>query len=443
MKVIVIGGVAAGMSAASKIIRTNKEAIINVYEKTGFFSYGACGLPYYIGGYNDDYRKLIARTEKQFNQMGINTFNKHEVIDVYPKEKKVTVKNLNTNEVFFDYYDKLLVSTGASPINLGIDGEELIGVHNLNTLEDAIFLKEYAKKDEIKSIAIVGGGYIGIECADIFLGLNKEVKVIEYGDRILQNFEENTSDLALKKLQDNNVDVKLKEEVLGYSGDHKVRKIHTSKGTYDVDLVIVSVGVRPNTGFINCDSLDKMKNGAIIVNKKMESSVKDIYAAGDCASTYNMITGETVFIPLGTVANKSGRVAGTNMAGGREEFIGSLGTSAIKIHDLEIVKTGLSIKDCIRNNIDYNIITVETTDRPAYYTKPEKLIINLIYENNTKRILGAEVMGKNDAVMRGNVFAVAIQGKMTTSELGMSDLAYAPPFSNVWDAINVACNAVK
>ncbi len=443
MKVIVIGGVAAGMSAASKISRIDKSAEIVVYEKNGFLSYGACGLPYYVGGFNNDYRRMIARTGEEFDSMGIKTFLKHEVEKVDFAAKTVYVRDLESGRTFPDTYDKLMISTGAASVMPPFEGKDLVGVHTLKTMEDGIFLKELAKLQEIKNVVIVGGGYIGIECADAFVHLGKKVRIIEAADRILTTFDDEMAEQAKNELVAGGVALHTGEKVKRFLGKDYVGGVETDKATYPADLVIVAVGVRPSTGFLKDTGIKLAGNGAIIVNRKLETSVPDVYAAGDCILVYNRETGDDSFYALGTVANKCGRIAGANICGAGREFGGALGSAAIKVMNIEMGRTGLGEAEAAKRGIDYKTVLVKAYDHPAYYPDPTPILIKLIYEKGTKKLLGAQACGKKGAVMRIDVFAVAIHNGMTTEDLGMTDLVYAPPFAGVWDAVHIACNAAK
>lgn len=443
MKVIIIGGVAAGMSAASKIAREDKTAEIVVYEKGGFLSYGACGLPYYVGDFNDDYRRMIARTREQFEQMGVKTFLHHEVIGVSFENKTVTVIDRKTGRVFTDTYDKLMISVGAASIMPPFPGNEKMGVHLLKTMEDGIFLREYAKQPSIQNVVIVGGGYIGIECAEAFLHLGKNVRLIEAADRILTPFDEEISGYAKAELENKGVQLHLSEKVKSFSGGFYVEQVETDKGIYPADLVIVAVGVRPSTDFLKNTGIEMAANGAILVDRRMNTSVQDVYAAGDCILVYDKVLQEDAFYALGTVANKCGRIAGSNIAGGSEIFDGALGSAAIKVCGLEMGRTGIGEAQAKRMGIRYKTALVRAYDHPAYYPDPTPVTIKLIYEEGTRKLLGAQACGEKGAVMRIDIFAVAIHAGMTTKELGMTDLIYAPPFAGVWDAVHIASNAAK
>ena len=443
MKVAVIGGVAAGMSAASKIKRMDPQAEVTVYEKGGYLSYGACGLPYYVGGFNDDYTKMIARTREQFEKTGIKTHLHHEVLKVIPSEKQLLVRNHETGDIFIDSYDKLMISTGASAVKPPIEGIDRKGVYQLKTLEDGLRLKEIAADPQIRNVVVVGGGYIGIESVDAFLHLGKNVTCVEFADRILMPFDREISALAEKELISKGVSLRTSEKVVSIQGDQSVSSVVTDKGQYPADLVVLSIGVRPATEFLRDTGIQMAPNGALIVDREMRTSIADIWAAGDCSLVYHKGLKENAFLALGTVANKCGRIAGENIMGKHIKFTGALGSAAIKVCDLEMGRTGLGEAEAQRQAIDYRTVIVEAMDHPSYYPDPTPITIKLIYEAGTRRLLGAQTAGIKGAVMRVDVFAVAIHNNMTTDELGMTDLVYAPPFAGVWDAVHIAANAAK
>jgi len=443
MKVLVIGGVAAGMSAASKLKRINKDAQVVVYEKGKFLSYGACGLPYYVSGENDDYTKMIARTKEQFEQMGMDIYLQHEVVKVVPEKKQVLVRDIVNNKLFIDQYDKLMISTGTIPLVPPFPGADLANIHVLKTLEDGIYLKQIANEPAIKDVVIVGGGYIGIEVVEAMLRLGKNVRVVELSERILRTFDQELTDLAEKELLEKGVHLNLGERVEGFIGNEHVEAVQTDKGTYSADLVLLSIGVKPATKFLEGSGITLAVNGAVIIDREMRTNVKDVYSAGDCAQVYHKVMEENAFIPLGTNANKCGRIAGANMAGQHNKYIGTLGSAAIKVCDLEMGRTGLSEAEARGLAIDYTTVFIQSADHPGYYPNQTPIWIKLICEKRTRRILGAQAIGNKGAVLRIDVFAVAIHANMTADELGMTDLVYAPPFAGVWDAVHIACNAVK
>ncbi|MEI3607198.1 CoA-disulfide reductase [Pseudogracilibacillus sp. SE30717A] len=443
MKLIVIGGVAAGMSAASKLKRMKSDAQIVVYEKGAHVSYGACGLPYYVSGENDDHTKMIARTKEQFEEAGIDVFLHHEVVKVAPERKQIMVKNIENGDVFIDHYDKLMIGTGTIPIKPPFEGLELENIHVLKTLEDGIDLKNIAHQDDVENIVIVGGGYIGIEVAEAMRYIGKNVSVIEQADRVLTNFDSEITDLAEKELSKQGVQLLLNEKVEKFLGEKKVNAVQTSKGIHAADLVILAIGVKPATKFLESSGIHLANNGAIRIDREMRTNFEDIYAAGDCAEVYNKVMQENSYIPLGTNANKCGRIAGENIAGNHVKYTGTLGSAAVKVFDLEIARTGMSEKDAQDLAVDFTTVFVKSNDRPKYYPDQTPIWIKLICEKRTRKILGAQAIGPKGVVLRIDMFAIAIHNKMTADELGMTDLCYAPPFAGVWDAVHIASNAVK
>lgn len=444
MKVIIIGGVAAGMSAASKLRRLDKEIEIVVYEKGEVLSYGACGMPYFISDEIKESKSLIARTKFQFEEMGIKVFIKHEVIDVNDENKTIKVLDLDNNIEKIESFDKLIIGSGASPIKLDIPGKELNNILSLSTLEDGIKLKELGLNDNIKDVTIVGAGFIGLELVETFVKLGKNVTLVEYLDQVLPSFDEDITKYILDHILENKVNVYLEEKVVKYEGSDNVSKVITNKREINTDLVIEAIGIKPNTYFLKNSNIELLKNGAVKVNDYMETNVKDIYAAGDCASIYNKIK-DTYdnYSPMGHNANKQGRVIAENIAGNNFKFNGVLGTTVIKVLDIEAGKTGITEKEFKALNLPYEVVKVKGRNKAHYYPGSDRVSVKIIYDPKTKVIKGAQIVGKEDAALRIDIFAVAIFKELTTDELGYLDLAYAPPFAGVWDVVQIAANKVK
>ena len=444
MKVIIIGGIAAGMSAAAKFKRLSPNDDVVVYEKGDIVSFGACGLPYYVGGFFDDSNEMIARTPEAFREAGVEIHTKHEVTNVDFSNKKVTVKNLNTNEVLEESYDKLMIASGARAIIPPIKNIDLENVVTLKSMDDGNKLRELMSKEENKKIAIIGAGFIGLEAAEAAKHRGKEVTVIQLQDRVLQEvFDKDITDLLEEELRENGVNLLLSETVTELIGDGKVSKVKTNKREIEADIVILATGVKPNTDFLNCDEIKMIRNGAIVVDKYGRTSVEDVYAAGDCATINSLITDREIYVPLATGANKLGRIVGENLSGQNNSFQGSMASSCIKVMDMEAARTGLSEKEVL--NLGFNYKTKFITDmyQTSYYPGRERIYVKLIYDAHTRVILGGQVAGYKDAVQRCNVLAACIYAKMTTEQLGMLDLCYAPPFSRTWDVLNVAGNVSK
>ncbi|EQK41854.1 MAG: CoA-disulfide reductase [Paraclostridium bifermentans] len=444
MRVVIIGGVAAGMSAAAKLKRMKPDYEVVVYEKTDVVSFGACGLPYFVGGFFDDPQNMIARAPEKFVESGIDLKIFHEVTSIDTDSKKLKVQDVKNGEIFEDSYDKLMIATGASSIIPPIKNVKLENVSTLKSLDDGIKVKELMNRDEIKKVAIIGAGFIGLEAVEAAKKLGKEVVVFQLEDRILpQVFDKELTDILEEEIKNHNVDLRLQEIVSELVGEEKVKKVITNKGEYDADLVIIATGVRPNTAFLKDSKVNMLPNGAIIVDEFGKTSVEDIYAAGDCATIKNIVTGQDSYVPLATGANKLGRIVGENLAGANNSFQGSLGSSCIKIMDMEAACTGLTEVQAEKLGIKVKSKFISDFNQTNYYPGRNKMYVKLVYDADTKVILGGQVAGYKDAVQRCNVIAASIFGKLTTSQLGMLDLCYAPPFARTWDILNVAGNVSK
>lgn len=444
MRVVIIGGVAAGMSAAAKLKRMKPQYDVVVYEKTDVVSFGACGLPYFVGGFFDDPQNMIARAPEKFIESGIDLKIFHEVISVDTKSKKLNIKDVKSEEIFEDSYDKLMIATGASSIIPSIKNVKLENVSTLKNLEDGIRVKELINKDEVKKVAIIRAGFIGLEGVEAAKKLGKDVVVFQLEDRILpQVFDKEITDILEDEIKKHKVDLRLEEIVSELVGDKKVKKVITNKGEYEVDLVIIATGVRPNTSFLKASEINMLSNGAIIVDEFGKTSVEDIYAAGDCATIQNIVTGKDSYVPLATGANKLGRIVGENLAGYNNSFQGSLGSSCIKIMDMEAASTGLTEIQAQKLGMKVKAKFISDFNQTNYYPGRNKMYVKLVYDAETKVILGGQVAGYKDAVQRCNVIAACIFGRLTTNQLGMLDLCYAPPFARTWDILNVAGNVSK
>ncbi len=444
MRVIIIGGVAAGMSAAAKLKRMKPDASVVVYEKTDIVSFGACGLPYFVGGFFDDPNNMIARTPEKFRETGIELFTKHEVMSVDFDNKKLIVKDIENNKEFEDSYDQMMIATGASAIIPPIKNVKLENVHTLKSMEDGIKIKEILAKDEIKKVAIIGAGFIGLEAVEAAKKQGKEVTVFQMGERILQEvFDKEVTDVLEEELRKHNVDLQVETMVTELKGETKVEKVITNKGEVEADLVIIATGVRPNTYFLKDTNIEMLQNGAIIVDEYGKTSIENVYSAGDCATIPNIITGKPSYVPLATGANKLGRIVGENLAGANNSFQGSLGSSCIKVMSMEAARVGLGEEEAKNLGINYKAKFISDMNQTNYYPGRDKIYVKLVYDADTKVILGGQVCGFKDSVQRANVIAACVFAKMTTNQLGMLDLCYAPPFARTWDVLNVAGNVSK
>ena len=443
MRIVIIGGVAAGASAAFKIKRINPAAQVAVYERGAFLSYGACGLPYYISGENADYGRLIARRPEDFRRAGIEVRLLCEAVSVDAAARQVTLRDRRTGEAFADHYDELIIAKGSAAVRPPIPGADAPGVFCVKSMEDALALREVAARPEVESVCVVGGGYTGVEMAEAFCRMGKQVTLVSAAERILGAFAPAFSDLARRELESHGIAVRLGERATAVECAGSQRAVITAQGRYPADIVLMAAGVRPATEILRGTGVRLAANGAVDVDVYMRSSVQGIWAAGDCACVYNRVLHENAYMPFGDVANKCGRIAGANMAGQQIAFPGALGSAGIKIFDMEMGRTGMSEGDAQRLGISYGVKRIRALDHPAYYPGATMLMLYLLYEKGSRRLLGAQVAGQKGAVLRADIFAVAISAGMSADELGMADLAYAPPFSGAWDAVHLAANAAK
>ena len=442
MRIIIVGGIAAGMSAAAKLRRTDREAEIVVYEKSPHISFGACGLPYYVGGNFDNVDRMLVRTPEKVRETGIDVKIEHEVLSLDVENKTIKVKDLQSGEVFSDNYDKLMIATGAATIIPSIENIET--AYTLRSVEDGEKLKAKMQDESIKKVAVIGAGFIGLEVADVAKELGKEVCVFNTGSRILERvLDAEVTEILEENLKAHGVELYLNTIVKSLQTSSDKTKLITDTEEVEADLVILAAGVRPNTSFLKDTGIEMLPNGEIVIDDEGKTSIEDIYAAGDCATVYHIVKQDQVYIPLATNANKLGRIVGSNLAGKNEKFQGTLGSSCIKLLDMEAGATGITEEDAKNMNLNYKSVFIADKNHTDYCPGQEKIYVKLIYNADTKVILGGQVVGKSDAVQRTNVLATAIFAKMTTEQLGMLDLCYAPPFARTWDALNIAGNVAK
>ena len=437
--VLIIGGVAAGTSAGAAAKRIDGSLNVLLIQKEKYISYGGCGLPYYIEGLINTIDEIVEFTPEKFREKkGVDVMVLHEVYEVDFDKKIAKVRSLENGEKFEVGYKKLIISTGASPIIPKMEGVEDDRVFTIRTPEDAIKIRSFIKEKNPKNAVIVGGGYIGVEMAEAIAANGVKVAIVEALGNLLTNAEPEINEVILEDLKRNGVEVYLNSAVQKLVPDEKVKVITTS-GEIEGDFVLIAVGVRPNTEIFE---LEKGVKGAIKVDALGKTSVQDVYAAGDCATAKHVITGKDVYIPLGTTANKQGRVAGRVAAGGIDRFPGVVGANITKIFDIEFARVGLTKKEAIKEGFDADDIYVKTKSRAAYYPGAGSVHVKLVFDKKTARILGAQIAGK-EVHRRIDVIASAIHGKLTVMDLGYMDLSYAPPFSPVWDPILIAGNVAR
>jgi NADPH-dependent 2,4-dienoyl-CoA reductase/sulfur reductase-like enzyme len=443
VKIIIIGAQAAGASAAAKAKRMNPEATIRIYEKSNIVSFGACGLPYFIGNHFTDANEMISRTPEQFQKDGIEIKTLHEVMAIDVNQKKLTIKDHNTGHCFDDNYDKLLLAVGASPIMPAFKNGQLKNMFTLRDLHDGLAIKHVLSDQNTQNVIVVGAGYIGLEIAESLVALQKKVKLIQLDDRILVDaFDEQITDLIEENIKQH-CDLHLQERVLGFEGTHGVTHVITDKGRYPADIVIIATGVKPNSDIYKDLGINTLENGAIMTNSLGQTNIADIYAAGDCAALYHKVSHSMVYIPLATGANKLGKIVGENLGGGHCEYPGTIGTSALKVFDIEAGRTGLTENEAQKAAIPYKTVIVKDKNHSNYVAGQTSITAKLIYHADTRVILGGQIAGGPGAVLRVNTLATAVWANVKIDELAMMDFLYAPPFSRPWDILNIAGSIAK
>ncbi len=442
-KLVVIGGVAAGLSAASAAKRLKKEKMSAVvFEKSGYISYGACSEPYFISGLVPEPEDLIEITPEEFEQKrSIPIHRMHEVVDIDYKHGYVTVDDLVEHRNFKEPFDYLMISTGALGKNLGVDGEQLMGIHTLRTVEDAIAIQNSAR--DSKDVVICGGGYIGLEMAEAFVTMGKRVTILKKTSQMLLNFDPEMSALVEEEVGSKGVTITTGVDILSFDGSGRVERIVTNEGEVKAETVLIAKGALPNVGLAKQIGVEIGTTGAIAVNKRQETNLDRVYSGGDCAEAYHIVSGKPAYIPLGTTANKAGRVAGENIGGLSTEFPGIVGTAVSKIFDLEVARTGLSLKEAEHDGFDAFATTIRHRSRSKHYPGGYAITVHFVTEKNTGRLLGAQMIGREGVAHRIDVMAAALHAGMTVEDVYHLDLGYAPPFAPAWDPILIAANKAR
>ena len=429
MKIIIIGGVAAGAKAAAKSKRLLPDAEVHIYTQDTCVSYSSCGLPYYIAGDFEDWHKLIVRTIEEFEKSGVHIHTLNRVTKILPADKKILVKNLETNECFFVEYDRLIIATGSFPYKPEIKNNNLKNIFTLRTLQDGINIREAMEKSN--HITIIGGGYIAVELIEAFVKNGKKVTVIERSAFILEN-------------SNDRVKILNEDSVSEFVGEDKVNGIVTQKGFgFETDMVIISAGVRPVVDIAVSAGIELGITGAIKVNSRMQTNIPDIYACGDCVEKINMISHTPVWHPLGSTANKEGRVAAINACGGVEDFEGILNSAVLRYHALNISMTGLTEKAAQKLGFDTVSVVITKRDRAGYMPEVQNVTLKLVADRRTHRVLGAQAIGCGDADKRVNTVSVGLLSNMRVEDLLDVDLTYAPPFSTSIDILISAARILK
>lgn len=460
MRLVIIGGVAAGTKAASRARRVDPEADITVYQEEPEVSISECGLPYHLSGVIEDRDRLIARTPEKFAEKDIEVLVRHRVDSIKPGDKKLSVRDLETGEVFEDTYDRLIISTGASAVMPPIPGSNLEGVYNLRFLTDSDAIRGYIEKYSPTKAVVIGAGYIGLEVVENLVELGLEVFLVEAVDQLAAAYGSEVAARVEDRLQEKNVavytcakveDIGCKEYSPGGSdgaGTGRVQSVTFGDTELPADLVIVGAGIKPQVELAEAAGVELGETGAIKVDRHMKTNLPDVWAAGDCVETVNLVSGRPAYVPLGDTANQMGRVAGTNAVASTAdgdtllEFPGVLGTGVFKVFDLGVAKTGLSEEEAEEAGFAVAAAEVESRSKAGYFPGKQDVYLKLVADAESGRLLGAETVG-GSADKLVDVCATAIWGRLSYPDLVNLDLAYAPPFGPVLSPVILAATILS
>jgi len=447
---VVIGGVAAGPKIASKIMRLLPDAQVTVVEKGRVLSYAGCGLPYYISGMVKEQRELVSTPEgvvrgpEYFeNVKNVRVMNRTEALRIDRDNHRVLVRDIISQEQTWLPYDKLAIATGATPVVPSIPGAHLGNIFTLHGLEQAEGIKSVLAEARARDVTIVGGGLIGVEMTESLVSAGCRVTLVEMLPQLLPMLDWEMADLVRRHFETKGVRVLLDTRVTGFEGDGKVSRVLTETGAFPVDVVIMGVGVRPNVKLAAEAGIELGRTGAIKVDDHLRTSDPDIYAAGDCAETVNLVTGEPCYVPLGSTANKQGRVAAINMCGGDERFPGVVGATVCKVFDCTVARAGLTESEARERGCDVVTSLTPGIDRAHFMPDAAVIVTKLVCDAETRRLLGIQVVGPGEAAKRVDIAVTAITAGMTVDQIANLDLCYAPSYANALDNIHTACNVIR
>lgn len=439
-RLVVVGGDAAGMSAASQARRRRNptELEIVAYERSSWVSYSACGEPYHVAGEVDPLERLVARTPEQFAQRDISVHTRHEVTAIDTAGRTLTVRRIEDGTIFDDHYDQLLIATGATAVRPDITGADLEGVHELRTLDDAAALRAIADQGP-GSVVIVGGGYIGLETAEAFKKREWDVTVVSAHPGVLDRIlDPDMSRSVVEAMREAGIEVVTDTRVECLVGLSVVEAVEIGDRKIPTDLVVLGLGSRPESDLAFAAGIPLGPTGAIAVDDRQRTPVPGVWAAGDCAEARHRLTGRPTNFHLGTIANKTGRIAGINLGGDEASFPGTLGAAITRVCDIEVAAVGFRLEDALAEGFDAVAGTADGTTTAGYMPEAEPMTIRAVAERKSGRLLGAQIVGGPGAGKRIDVFATAIWNGMTARELEWTDLSYAPPFSGTWDLVAIA-----
>jgi len=444
-RIVVIGGLAAGPSAASKAARTNPNAEVVLFEQGEHISYGICEIPYYIGGEFPE-NALAAYTPQTLKEKkGVDVKILTKVEEIQPAKRTIRIRDLNSGSVYIENYDRLVVATGSTPKSLGVPGEDARNVFHVKTLAEGIALQKYLQTEKPRSAVIVGSGYIGMEMADALRSLDITVTMLHLHALPMSTLERSTQEAVRSELEEHGIRfiAHAKTEGLVVGKESKATHVVTNNGTYEADLVILALGVVPCSDLAVACGIRTGKSGGILTDQRQMTNIDNVFAAGDCCEVKSIVHNRNVYIPLATLASKCGWVAGENAAGGNATFRGAVRSIALRVFDLEVAQVGLSAEEARDAGFDVATETITAWSRVAKMPKSAKVTITTIADKSSRRLLGANLFGNDGVVNRANTLAVAVQQRITIDEMQQWDLAYSPPFTPLWDPILVAANATR
>ncbi|MEU3294127.1 FAD-dependent oxidoreductase [Streptomyces longwoodensis] len=442
-RLVVVGGDAAGMSAASQARRLKDPDALEIvaFERGHFTSFSACGIPYWVGGDVAERDQLIARTPEEHRERGIDLRLRTEVTELDVARKRVRARDVDSGAESWTSYDRLVLATGARPVRPELPGIDAQGVHGVQTLDDGQALLDTLSRARGRRAVVVGAGYIGVEMAEALINRGYEVTVLNRGSEPMSTLDPDMGRLVHAAMEGLGItmvnDATVTKVLTGDDG--WVRAVATEDAEYPADVVVLGIGVRPDTALARAAGLPLGAHGGLLTDRAMRvRGHDDIWAGGDCVEVLDLVSGQQRHIALGTHANKHGQVIGTNVGGGYATFPGVVGTAVSKVCDLEIARTGLREKDARRVGLRYEAVIIESTSRAGYYPGASPMTVKMLAERRTGRLLGVQIVGREGAAKRVDVAAVALTAGMTVEQMTALDLGYAPPFSPVWDPVLVA-----
>lgn len=440
MKIVIVGGVAGGATAAARIRRLDEKAEILVFERTGYISYANCGLPYYIGDVIQKKADLTLQTPESFwKRFRITMKVQHEVLAIHPEKKTVSVRNLATGETFEEGYDKLLLSPGAKAVVPQLPGVNSKKIFTLRTVEDTFVIKDFVTEHKPRSAVMVGGGFIGVELAENLRQLGLEVTIVQRPSQLLSSFDADMASFIHNQMRKNGIKLALGATVTGFQENVEGISVLLKDGnTVHGDLVVLAIGVTPETSLAKEAGIALGLKDSILVNDRMETSIKDIYAVGDAVQVKHAVTGDDSLIALAGPANKQGRIVADNICGGDSRYLGSQGSSVIKLFDMTAATTGINEKQVRKAGLSIDTVILSPMSHAGYYPGGKIMTMKVVFEKESYRLLGAQIVGYDGVDKRIDVLATAIHAGMKATDLKELDLAYAPPYSSAKDPVNMA-----